>query len=65
MDSKTETEQKFRMRRNIMIVDGLNLLKHPKGENNLRNFDYVRNWVKDNGVSPVIILPGFRKFNAL
>lgn len=48
--------------KNYILVDGLNVLKHPQGVNNSRNIHYVRAWGKENGVSPIFVLPGFRKF---
>jgi len=47
---------------NLIIVDGLNVLKHRKGIINLQNFEYIREWCRENGVSPLFILPRFRKF---
>jgi len=48
--------------KNIILVDGLNILKHVKGVNNFSNLDIVRIWGKENGVSPIFLLPGFNKF---
>ena len=47
---------------NLLIVDGFNVLKYKNGINDLKNFDYVRKWAINNGITPLFILPGFRKF---
>ncbi len=62
MQLQTKRKTKRENQKNILIVDGLNVIKHPKGESNLHNIDYVRIWAKNNGVSPLFILPGFKKF---
>ena len=47
---------------NLLIVDGLNVLKYQNGDVNPLNLDIVRKWANENGVSPIFILPGFKKF---
>ena len=60
----TEIQQKSLKNQitNLLIVDGLNVLKYHNGDVNPLNLDIVRRWANENGVSPVFILPGFRKF---
>ena len=59
-----KTGQKIKFN-NILIVDGQNVLKHPKGECNPRNLEIVRKWAKKYGIQPFFILPGYREYQEL
>ena len=63
-----ELIQKIKNRKkskNIVLVEGLNILKHKNGINDYRNINLVRIWGKENGVTPIFILPGFKKYRKL
>ena len=64
MSNKTgkKTGKKFN---NILIVDGQNVLKHPKGKCNPRNIEIVRKWAKQYGIQPFFIFPKYREYQEL
>ncbi len=45
-----------------VLVDGQNVLKHNGGKVNLENLESLRQWSKENGVQPLIVLPKTRYY---
>jgi len=58
MKSQTNLKKFQETHSNLLIVDGLNVLKYPNGEENQRNLEIIRKWAKELRISVFFVFPG-------